>query len=107
MTETSCVQHPWFWVHTTGLLLQRSRRLSWLGCSTALVVGGAVMSWSAAGAAWPMAGRAALTALPFAWAGIFAAAAIAGTPGIRHRTAWAVAALLCSLTVLLAAAAVL
>ena len=103
MTSSTSARHSRFWVQTTELLLQRSRRLLWLGSFAALFVGGAALRRAAGDMPW----SAALIALPLAWTGVFAAAAIAGSPGVRHRGAVAAATLSCSLTVLLVVGKVL
>ena len=88
-------------------VLRRSRRLLWLGSLAVLVVGSATLGWSAAGLPWSAAERAALLTLPASWAGVLAATAVLGSPGIRHRRVWALVALVCSLAVSVVAAVAL
>jgi len=106
MAEPIPANRPWFW-WGAATLLRRSRRLLGLGGLAALVVGGAVLGGFAVGVPWSAAERAALLALPASWAGVFAAAVLAGSPGVRHHGTWAAVVLACSAAVIGSAGLVL
>ncbi|MFO0876253.1 MAG: hypothetical protein U0840_02680 [Gemmataceae bacterium] len=107
MSVTEHVRALILWWRAMEVLLQRSRGWLGLGSLAALLVGWAILGGIAAGLPCSMAERLALVAMPVAWAGLFGAAVLLGSPRVHWHRILAATVLGCSGVVMALAVPVL